>query len=344
MDKVAALTDQQRSELFEQTANVKGVHPAIIEKDFWVCWVLQKLFASDRLADQLVFKGGTSLSKVYRLIDRFSEDIDLVLNWGLLGYGSGGQDPWEEQPSGSRQHKFNMEFNRRAQEYINQTLSPLLADLLASGPDITPVVSDTEEQVVDIRYPAAFDLASLRPMVKLEIGPLASWVPSTKHIIQPYAAEEFGQVFDDLNCPVVAITAERTFWEKATILHQQAHRTKPMTPGYSRHYYDVFHLAASPVKDNALRDLQLLADVVQFKQRFYRCPWAKYEDAKPSTFRLLPSLESSKELMNDYRSMHEMFFKTPPAWKEIMASLSRLESEINSISSSLERPAPSPDA
>jgi len=332
MDKVAALTDQQRSELFEQTANVKGVHPAIIEKDFWVCWVLQKLFASDRLADQLVFKGGTSLSKVYRLIDRFSEDIDLVLNWGLLGYGSDGQDPWEEQPSGNQQHKFNMEFNRRAQDYINQTLSPLLTDLLDGGPDITPVVSDTEEQVVDIRYPAAFELAALRPMVKLEIGPLASWVPSAKHIIQPYAAEEFSQVFDDPNCPVVAIKAERTFWEKATILHQQAHRTSPMPPGYSRHYYDMFHLAASPVKDNALSDLQLLADVVQFKQRFYRCPWAKYENAKPSTFRLLPSLESNKELMSNYRAMQAMIFRTPPAWAEIMACLSRLESEINSIS------------
>lgn len=75
------------------------MNPAIIEKDFWVCWVLKKLFASNQLADQLVFKGGTSLSKVLQLIDRFPEDIDLVLNWQLLGYEKDGQDPWEAQPS-----------------------------------------------------------------------------------------------------------------------------------------------------------------------------------------------------------------------------------------------------
>lgn len=87
MDKVAALTDAQRSELFEATAGAMGIHPAVAEKDFWVCWVLKKLFASPELKDKLVFKVGTSLSKVFKLIDRFSEDIDLVLNWELLGYG-----------------------------------------------------------------------------------------------------------------------------------------------------------------------------------------------------------------------------------------------------------------
>jgi len=96
MNQVAALTNKQREELFSETAIARGIHPAIIEKDFWVCWVLKKLFASEQLAGQLVFKGGTSLSKVHRLIDRFSKDIDLVLNWKLLGYGKDGQDPWAE--------------------------------------------------------------------------------------------------------------------------------------------------------------------------------------------------------------------------------------------------------
>ena len=93
MDSVANLSPQQRAELFEQTASRRGFHPAIAEKDFWVCWVLKKLFESEELATNLVFKGGTSLSKVYGLIDRFSEDIDLVLNWELLGFSNSGNDP-----------------------------------------------------------------------------------------------------------------------------------------------------------------------------------------------------------------------------------------------------------
>jgi predicted nucleotidyltransferase component of viral defense system len=107
MDKVASLSDVQRSELFEETARERGILPAIIEKDFWVCWVLKKLFAADQLANNLVFKGGTSLSKVYGLIHRFSEDIDLVLNWELLGYGRAASDAWEEMASNTKQNQFN---------------------------------------------------------------------------------------------------------------------------------------------------------------------------------------------------------------------------------------------
>ena len=107
-------------------------------------------------------------------------------------------------------------------------------------------------QVVKIHYPAAFALSALRPEVKLEIGPLASWVPSDRFSIQPYAAETHARVFDEPACEVTAILAERTFWEKATILHQQAHRSTIMPAGYSRHYYDLFRLAGSEVKARAL--------------------------------------------------------------------------------------------
>jgi hypothetical protein len=332
MDKVAALSDVQRSELFEETARERGILPAIIEKDFWVCWVLKKLFAADQLANNLVFKGGTSLSKVYGLIHRFSEDIDLVLNWELLGYGNAASDAWEEMASNTKQNQFNELFNQRAANYIQETLGPQIEQLLVSCSGVRVDVSESDPHVIDVHYPASFHLNVLRPEVKLEIGPLASWVPSAKHIIQPYAAEVFGELFDDPNCPLVAITAERTFWEKATILHQQAHRTKPMPPGYSRHYYDLIQLAASPVKDAALGDLQLLSEVVKFKRRFYLSAWAKYEEAVPGTFRLLPTGEGSQQLEADYQNMQAMFFETPPAWQDILRTLHDLESEINSLS------------
>lgn len=331
MDKVAALDHQARRDLFEATASDRGIHPAIIEKDFWVCWVLKKLFASEDLKGQLVFKGGTSLSKVFHLIHRFSEDIDLVLNWELLGYGKAGQDPWEAQPSTTKQSKSNEAFNRRADEYIRQTLKPLLKDVLSGVPGIEAVVSATEALVIDINYPAAFDLDALRPQVKLEIGPLASWVPSGEYTIKPYAAEAYPGVFEDADCPVVAIEAKRTFWEKATILHQQAHRKTAMPPGYSRHYYDLHQLAQSGIKAEAFAELILLSDVVLFKERFYPSPWARYADAKPGTFRLMPTDTGGRELRADYQKMRAMIFEEPPAWDDIITSLKQLENEINEL-------------
>ena len=88
MDRVALFTAAQRRELFQETAARLGMSPAVVEKDFWVCWVLKQLFSKRDLKDRMVFKGGTTLSKVFGLIDRFSEDIDLVLDWQLLGYGA----------------------------------------------------------------------------------------------------------------------------------------------------------------------------------------------------------------------------------------------------------------
>lgn len=331
MDSVALLDPKQRSELFEESASRRGVLPAIIEKDFWVCWALKKLFESDELSKNLVFKGGTSLSKVYGIIDRFSEDIDLVLDWGLLGYGKNGDDPWAEQSSGSQLDKFNQEFNNRAKEYIRVSLLPEVTDLLTMCPEVSLQIPESDGHVIEIHYPAAFKATSLRPQILLEIGPLASWVPSTQANVTPYAAEEFPDVFQDPVCTVTAIKAERTFWEKATILHQQAHRTSTMPQNYSRHYYDMLRLAKSEIKALAFKDLDLLSDVVAFKQRFYRSPWARYDLATPGSFRLMPTENGRKELYVDYDAMRPMIFGEVPSWEDILDGLSDLEAEINSL-------------
>jgi len=293
-----------------------------------------KLFGSEVLADKLVFKGGTSLSKAHHLIHRFSEDIDLVLNWELLGYGTGGDDPWQEISSNTKLDRLNKEFNSRAADYIANRLLPLVAELLSTCREVRTAVSASDPQVVEIHYPAAFGLDALRPEVKLEIGPLASWVPSARFPIRSFAAEEFPSLFDVTECEVTAITAERTFWEKATILHQQAHRPTPMPAGYSRHYYDVYQLSQSPVADNALTDLRMLNDVVAFKQRFYRSSWARYDLAKPGSFRLIPEANGERDLRADYRQMQPMFFAAPPPWEEILKSLHELEARINQLSAS----------
>ena len=323
MDKVARLPAQQRSELFSETATQKGATPAVVEKDFWVTWVLNRLFQEPDLARLLMFKGGTSLSKVYNLIERFSEDIDLVLDWRVLG----GDDPLTER-SKTKQTQLNAAINEQAQKYIGGELLRMVKSALDGVCDSRV---DDDPFVIDINYPAAFSDDYFRSEVRLEIGPLASWLPYEDRGISCYAAEAFPDVFEQRECVVRVIKAERTFWEKATILHHEAHRPEgnSQPPRYSRHYYDLAKMAQSPVKEQALAHPGLLASVVAFKQRFYPRGWARYDLAKPGTLVLVPEGHVLASVRSDYRAMENMIFGEMPDFEEILAVLQTLQEEIN---------------
>ncbi|MCB9735993.1 MAG: nucleotidyl transferase AbiEii/AbiGii toxin family protein [Deltaproteobacteria bacterium] len=336
MDDVARLRAAQRRELFQETAAQRGMTPAIVEKDFWVCWTLRLLFTDDVYAEHLVFKGGTSLSKAYSLIERFSEDIDLVLDWRLLGYGPDAVDPMTPQGSKTKQHKLNASVNDAAARYLAERFIPHLRGrgLADVGLSVSPV--DDNPLAVALHYPTALPTTDdyLRPELLLEIGPLASWVPKERREVRPYAAEAFPQLFRAPTCEVEVISAARTFWEKATILHAEAHRAadKRFPPRYSRHYYDLFKLATSPVRAQALADLALLDSVVAFKQQFYPSPWARYDEAHPGLFRLLPEApDRRREHAADYEKMKFMIFGAVPTFDAILDELGALEREINAL-------------
>ena len=156
-------------------------------------------------------------------------------------------------------------------------------------------------------------------------------MPSSSRTIQAYAAESFPKVFADPVCEVVAINAERTFWEKATILHQEAHRVGTIPTRYSRHYYDLYKVAQSDIKRAALSNLALLKEVVDFKERFYPSAWARYDLAHPATFRLSPRESQLAALDRDYEAMQDMFFREPPMFPAILQGLAALEQEINEL-------------
>lgn len=324
MDRIARLSAAERNALFSETAADMGTTPAVIEKDFWVTWVLDRLFRNPELARLLMFKGGTSLSKVYRLIERFSEDIDLILDWRMLS----GEDP-QAQRSKTQQDKLNQVITERAQAFIGGALLNRVS--MALGDMCRCAIDSTDPYVINVRYPAAFSDRYLRPEVRLEIGPLASWLPHEERTIRCYAAEAFPQVFERTECPVRVITAERTFWEKATILHCEAHRPSdnPQPPRYSRHYYDIAKMAESQVKHAALADMALLANVVEFKERFYPRGWARYDLARPGTFRLVPEGHVLAAVRTDYRSMANMIFGSIPEFDDMMTTLTKLQDEIN---------------
>lgn len=234
MDNVARFTAAQRRELFSEAGARLGMTPAVVEKDFWVSWVLGRLFSTPNLARLLMFKGGTSLSKVYGLIERFSEDIDLILDWRVLG----DDDPLAVR-SKARQTNLNKSISQQAKDYIGTTL---LSELTVALDGICHCrVGEDDAHVIQVRYPAAFSDTYLRPELQLEIGPLAAWLPYENRQISAYASAVFPNLFARREVAVRVISAERTFWEKVTILYQEAHRPEgsPQPARYSRHYYDL---------------------------------------------------------------------------------------------------------
>jgi hypothetical protein len=328
MDRVAInLKASERQELFLEAAAQQGRPPIVIEKDFWVCWILHQVFSRSAWGRHFVFKGGTSLSKVYNIIERFSEDIDLIIDWCVLGYGK--DEPLGEKSSKTKQDRFNKEVVAKSREFLRTELLKELKDIFGICKGVEIAINKDDPDAIVIQYPAAFSNAYILPQIKLEIGPMASWVPSNWHTIRPYAAEAFPEIFQQSECKVLAIEATRTFWEKITILHQQAHRTGPMPSRYSRHYYDVHRMVVYGVAKQAIGDLELLNDVVKFKQKFYPCNWARYDLAQPGTMKLLPPDELCKDLSVDYSAMKSMIFGVVPDFKEIMTFLKELELKIN---------------
>lgn len=331
MDRIAHADAAERRLVFEAAAVRLGTTPAVVEKDFWVCYTLEHLFHRCPLSDVLTFKGGTSLSKAFHLIQRFSEDVDLILDWRALGYGR--DEPWEPR-SNSAQERFKDDAARRTDAYLRDTFVPVLAKSLTEslGREVSVRVGE-EAETVWFDYPRTYELSATLNSIKLEIGPMAAWSPSEETTIEPYISSVMPEGSGDLLTTVRTVSPERTFWEKATIVHQEAMRPKEkrMPRRYSRHYYDLYRLGNSPVLERVLGDTALLARVVAFKEKFYRTPWAQLSEACPGSIRLVPPEFRIAELEADYRSMAPMLFGEYPTFEEIILYMCELEERINAL-------------
>ncbi len=335
MNKVAQMPARDRADLFTETAERKVLPEAIIEKDFWVCWMLKQLFSIEALSGRLLFKGGTSLSKIFQAINRFSEDIDLA-DYEALGF-KGERDPRREGISKTKRAGILDEMMAECRRYIGgeflDALKARSGEILGATDAWSLHVSEQDPNVVQFRYPTAItkNLDYVSPQVVLELGTHAEFVPQDRFTILSFAAEEFPTVVADGDVAVVAPLAKRTFWEKATILHAEYYRPpeKPILDRYSRHYYDVAMLAQGPIRADALADRDLLTQVVRHKETFYPSAWARYDLARPRSFRLTPVEKRFAALERDYRNMAVMIFGDAPKFDWIMETLKVLEEEIN---------------
>lgn len=332
MIQIAKLPDNDRRELFRNTAAKMGLNDAIIEKDFWVCLTLDYLFHRSPWKQAITFKGGTSLSKAYHLISRFSEDIDLILDWRILGYGI--SEPWAQR-SNTKQDLFNKEANRRAEVFLSETFCPKIREDLSNelGIDAQIYIADDDKQTVIFAYPNLFSSSATLQVIRLEIGALAAWTPANMVDVMPYAAEQYPQIFKQKTVSVLTVAPERTFWEKATILHHEANRPEhlEMPPRYSRHYYDLYRMSATSVKKTAFANLDLLQKVIEFKMKFYPRAWARYQEAVPKTLKLVPPQYRMSALLADYTSMKDMLYGDIPSLDTVMDSIKKLEDEIHTL-------------
>ncbi len=332
MKNIASLSIEDRQVLFSQTATKLKMTPSIIEKDFWVCFMLDHLFHDCKFKEAFVFKGGTSLSKSYHAIERFSEDIDLILDWRKIIKDD--SNPWDER-SKTKQDIYNKQINSKAAEFYKNELVPVLNDelILKLGTGQWVEIDSYDEMVINFMYPKKFELEYIVPVVRLEIGPLAEWLPSHNTVIEPFVAEKYPNVFEQNSTEILTIDVERTFWEKITILHKMANfpKDKQLPRRYARHLYDVYSLCKKGIKESAFERKELLEKDVEFKQKFYYAKSAHYETATLKTVQLTPALHIVEDLQKDYEAMRNMIYGEYPDFDKIMECLELLEEEIHNL-------------
>jgi hypothetical protein len=325
--------------IIREVAARRGISAVMVEKDFWVSWTLAVLFAHPEFGEQLVFKGGTSLSKVFGVIERFSEDIDLSVSPEFVGI----DEEWVEEADSRNKRTERMEKLEAACAEVVRERFALELERIAEESFGKPVSGkawmefqvddDTHSPVVLFHYPSnePTGFEYLRRSVKMEFGSLTDQRPAGKHAILPWVAEEFPNVLVDFQCELVALELERTFWEKATILHAGYHRdaAKPIRDRFSRHYSDTAAIATRAEIDTVLANHELRQHVADWKSRFFPSSWARYDLAKPGTFRLAPPEFRIAELDRDYRAMRSMFLNEPQPFKTVVKELLDLESRIN---------------
>lgn len=342
MKRVASMPVAERRVVFEEAAERLQIKPVIVEKDFWVCWMLGHLFRRSDWSEAIVFKGGTALSKVFGIIRRFSEDIDLSVSPATLGISESDV----EQAEGRRQRDKWMEnLEEACGKWVERRLQPELEQVIHTEIGERPGHQDwlefqmdaaTHSPVLLFYYPSALAAGTdyIRRWVKLEFGSLTDQRPVGRHRVRPWLAAILPPPLLEMGCDVVVLQVERAFWEKATILHAEHHRDpkSPMPSRYSRHYADVAALADRAETENALVDDTLRKRVVDWKARFFVRSWARYDLAKPGTFRLVPPEARLAELARDYQEMLDMFLDTPMSFQAILEKLRGLEARINRIS------------
>jgi len=327
MHEILRLTPQDRHILFQVTAKSMAVDPLVIEKDFWVVVVLKALF-ENKAPTSFVFKGGTSLSKAFHLIERFSEDIDITIDRKSLGFPLS----YDEMSALSRNARERLlkRMQQTCSEFVGTKLKNFLQDSLA------PLIkepfriqqSESDGQSILFYYPTLESQTSyISQRVYIECGIRGSMEPAENASIKPYVSE----IMETKPVQIHVLSPLRTFWEKATLLHAEAHRpNEKSTPiRLSRHYYDLFMFERSLYGKSAMSNISLLKDVIHHKTFLFPCTWAQYKIILQKGIKLVPDDKKLREIKADYDQTKIMLFNFTPEFNDIISKIKEMEVTIN---------------
>ena len=299
---------EERRTVLGAVSIATGMIENAVEKDWWVTIILKALFQSS-CADSLVFKGGTSLSKGWGLINRFSEDIDLAIDRSFFGF------------AGELTRKKRTELRRKSLKYIREELSVELDGILKDMGVVEyliqlpePGESDKDPELILIPYTSIIESAdagtSYIPFqVKVEISCRSLYEPFDCLTLSPLIAEQYSDEEFAKDVQVVArmVLPSRTFLEKVFLLHEEFQKNEIRSVRMSRHLYDIERLMDTDYAAHALKDTVLYTTIVKHRYAFTKLSGVDYKTHHPSTVNLLPPETVVEEWKKDYVAMQQNF-------------------------------------
>jgi predicted nucleotidyltransferase component of viral defense system len=328
------LTKDQKTQVLEQTGIAKGLPAFVVEKDWWVCILLKAIFQS-QYADSIIFNGGTSLSKAYQLIDRFSEDVDLIIDRHLLGFDtldSGTQIKTLRKASGSfiihefrealiyqleqmgiSQEQYEIRYNK----HVDDTSDPNILEIYYS-----PVVPISN--------------AYIQQRVLLEMGARSLTEPAEAKSIISFIDENYkGLPFAESAFDVKVVVPTRTFIEKVLLLHEEF--SKPLdkirTDRLTRHLYDLDKMMQAGYGEQAIADDELFQTIVEHRKTVHPIRGLDYSNHEKGKLKIIPPDEVLSKWKEDYKTMQKnMIVGESLSWESLLKNMKHIENSLNRVS------------
>ncbi|TRX05828.1 nucleotidyl transferase AbiEii/AbiGii toxin family protein [Flavobacterium gawalongense] len=336
------IPENDKKEIYKQVSNISGMADFAVEKDWWVVQTLSIIFEME-VGQHLVFKGGTSLSKAWKLIERFSEDIDLAIDRKFLGFeGELSKNQRTELRKAASRYVAGTFFDELQKKFQEKGLLGVTFQLVETKD------SDQDPRIIEVYYPNVIETPGyIQPRILIEIG--------CRSLREPFSVQTFASLVDEeytdsgfaqapINVPTV--NPERTFLEKIFLLHEEFHKPveKIRVDRLSRHLYDVFQLAKTDFAITALKDAALYETIVNHRHKFTRVGGVNYNKHQPQTINPIPIPEVMEAWKADYKTMQEqMIYVDSPSFEEIIEELTNLKNRINAFEWKMESQFPVPN-
>ena len=329
-DQFYQLSKKEKEEIFSQVSQHSNLPTHAVEKDWWVAKTLSVIFGME-LAPHLIFKGGTSLSKVWKVIERLSEDIDLAMDRKFLGFdGDLSKTQVRKLRIKSFQHISEVFFPALKEEFANAKLDDV---------DITlgeTKDSDQDPLLIEIYYPTVYKSGEyLKPRVLVELGSRSLREPFTLRSIASLIGEVYeGKAFADLPIEISTLNAERTLLEKIFLIHEEFQKDlkKIRVDRLSRHLYDIDKLMKSSFGKEAFKNDELYKEIVKHRSTITAIRGVDYSLHQPAFINLIPPSDILNLWERDYRTMQEeMIYGESMAFQDLIESIRDINSKINQL-------------